>query len=193
MALTTPGEVEEFVGSSRRLEDAQRRALEGEDAEAAGWRAAAERDREATAALVDAARDGARDAGHPASDRALELVGETLRAAATDPELRERVRHGRVEREQSAATLGTLGVAPAPAPRRAPAPEKRRQVAAAGRELRRLERELSAAAAREERQRGRVERATDTLRAEKERLAESKRATAELRRQVKAAERGGAR
>ena len=61
---------------------------------------------------VDAAAGLARDAGHPVNQRALELVGETLRAAAGDPDLRERVIRGRVEREQSATTLGTPAVPP---------------------------------------------------------------------------------
>jgi chromosome segregation ATPase len=123
------------------------------------------------------------------SERALELVTETLRAATADPELRDRVLRGRVEREQSAATLGTLGLASPAAPRRGRAPRKGGETATARRELKRLERQLADAAAREERQRGKVERATEALREEKERLAESKRATTELRRQVKAAER----
>jgi chromosome segregation ATPase len=123
------------------------------------------------------------------SERALELVAETLRAATADPELRDRVLNGRVEREQSAATLGTLGLATPAAPRRGRAPEKRREAATARRELKRLERQLADAAAREERQRAKVERATAALRQEKERLTESKRATTELRRKLKAAER----
>lgn len=188
-ALTAPAEVEEFVESSRRLEEAQRRALEGEDADAAGWRAAADRDREATAALAEVARGGARDAGRSVSERALELVTETLRAATADPELRDRVLNGRVEREQSAATLGTLGLATPAAPRRGRARRKHGEVGTARRELKRLERQLADAAAREERQRGKVERATEALRGEKERLAASKRETTELRRRVKAAER----
>ncbi|MGH2993081.1 MAG: hypothetical protein ACRDL1_06055, partial [Solirubrobacterales bacterium] len=93
-ALTAPARVEEFAEASRQLEDAQGRALEGKDEGAAKWRAAAEREREATGAVVEATEAGARDAGHPASARALELVGETLRAATGDPALRERVLHG---------------------------------------------------------------------------------------------------
>jgi hypothetical protein len=192
--------VKAFVEASRRLEDAQRRALAGDEGDADAWRAAAARDREATDAVVEAVRSGAGEAGHPASARALELVGETLRAATGDPELRERVLRGRVEREQSAATLGTLGgeaapVAPArgSAGKRARGSEKRPEVATARRELKRLERELSSATAREERLGGRVERATEALREEKERLAESKRATAELRRRLRTAERRAAR
>src|SRR5439155_12549234 len=108
---------------------------EGKDEGAAEWRAAAARDREATGAVVDVAKGLARDAGHPPSERALELVVETLRAATGDPKLRERVIRGRVERERSAATLGTPAVGP---PRRRDSRSaKRRDVGQARRELKR--------------------------------------------------------
>jgi hypothetical protein len=186
-ALSSPAQVEEFTEASRQLEDAQARALEGKDEGAAEWRAAAARERDATGALVDLAEGLAREAGHPATARALELVGETLRAATGDPELRERVLQGRVERERSAATLGTPAGAP---PRsRAPGTPKRRDLAQARRELKRLEEELADATAREERLRARVGQASEALRQEKARLAESRRETADLKRQAKAAER----
>jgi hypothetical protein len=186
-ALESPTQLEEFAAASRQLEDAQGRALEGKDEGAAGWRAAAEREREATAAVLELAESLARDAGHPASEHALELVGETLRAATGDPELRELVLRGRVERERSAATLGTPAVAP---PRkRAPGRAKRRDLAQARRELTRLQGELADATAREERLRARVEQTAEALRQEKTKLADSKREMADLKRRVKAAER----
>jgi septal ring factor EnvC (AmiA/AmiB activator) len=117
----------------------------------------------------------------------LELVGETLRAASGDSGLRERVLRGRVEREQSAATLGTPAVAP-PRPRESGA-AKRRDVTQARRERKRLEQELADATAREGRLRAQVEQTTATLKREKASLADSKRETAALRRRVKAAER----
>jgi hypothetical protein len=138
--------------------------------------------------VVEVAESLARNAGHPASERALELVGETLRAAAGDPELRERVLHGRVEREQSGATLGTPPLGPSPK-KRDPRSPKPREAAQARRELKRLGRELADAAAREERLLARVEEAAEALRREKKRLAESKRETADLKRRLSAAER----
>jgi hypothetical protein len=186
-ALTSPSRLEEFAEASRRLEEAQGKALEGKDEGASEWRAAAERETEATGAIVEIADSGARDAGHPPSQRALELVVETLRAASGDPELRERVLRGRVEREQSAATLGTLTVGPPPKRERRSA--KQRGIAQARRELQRLRDELADATEREETLRARVEQTTQTLRREKTKLADSKRETAALKRQVKAAER----
>ena len=186
-ALESPAKIQEFAAVSRELEDAQGRALEGLDDAAPEWRAAAAREREAAGSIVELAEGVARDGGHPVSKRALELVGETLRAAAVDPGLRERVVRGRVERERSAATLGTP--AASPPRRRESGSAKRRDVAQAHRELKRLQDELAAATAREERLGARVERTADTLRDEKAKLAESRRATADLERQVKAARR----
>jgi hypothetical protein len=187
VALTSPAQLQEFAEASRELEQAQSRALEGKDEGAAEWRAAAAREREATGAIVDLAEGAARDAGHPAGGRALELVGETLRAATGDAELRERVLRGRVEREQSAATLGTP--AGGPPPRRAPEAAKRRGAAQARRELDRLEGQLADATAREERISAGIAQTAETLKREKARLAESKRETAALKRRLRTAER----
>ena len=190
-ALSSPSELERFAEVSRELEEAQNRALDGSEDAVDEWRAAAAQERDTAAAIVELADRLARDDGHPASGRALELVVETLRAAAADAGLRERVVGGRVEREQSGATLGTPMAAP-PSGRGSGAAKrsaKRRGVAQARRELKRLEDELEAARAREGRLRTRVDETAEALRRERARLAESKRATAALRRQVKAAER----
>ena len=186
-ALSSPEPLSEFAAASRGLEEAQTRALEGDDDAVADWRAAATREREANAAVVDAAAGLARDSGHSVNQRALELVGETLRAAAGDADLRDRVMRGRVEREQSAPTLGMPAVIPTR--RRESASAKRQEVALARRELERLEEELADAADHEEDLQRRVERLTETLREEKARLADAKRAASGLRRQMKAAER----
>jgi hypothetical protein len=184
-ALEAPAELEEFAAASGQLEEAQGRALEGEDEGGAEWRAATGREREATNAVLEAAERLARDAGHPASTRAIELVGETLRAAAADPALRDQVIQGRVERERSAATLGTPVAGP-PA-KRSRRSAKRRDQTQARRDLERLEGELAEAASREEELQTQVEHAQDAVRGAKARLAEGKRRTADLKRQVKAA------
>jgi len=186
-ALTSPARVEDFAEASRELEATQARALDGKEEAVAEWRAAAARERDATAAVVEAAERAAGEAGHPATPRALELVGETLKAATGDPELRERVVHGRVERERSAATLGTPAAAPPRKRERGSA--KRREGAQARREVERLEDELADATSREERAGAVVERTAETLRREKARLAEAKRVAAGLRRRLKAAQR----
>ena len=187
-ALTSAAEVEAFADASRELERAQRAAIDGDEGGPDALRAAAIRERKAGEAVLSAAESGARSAGHPPSDRVLELVGETLRAAAGDAELRDRVVRGRVERQQSAATLGGLGAASGtPRGRRRPGSEKHREVERARRELKRLETELARQSDRSQRLRSRVEEATEALRAEREKLAESERATAELERRVEEA------
>jgi hypothetical protein len=186
-ALSSPEPLEEFAEASRQLEEAQARALEGDEGAVDDWRAAAAREREASAAVVEVAASLARAEGHSAGRRALELVGETLQAAAGDADLRDRVLRGRVEREQAATTLGTPAVAPSR--RRSSGSTKRREATLARREIERLTEELENAAAREERLRESVERMTETLHDEKARLAEAKRETTILRRQLTAAER----
>lgn len=187
-ALSSPEPIEEFARVSQELEEAQRRALEGDDDAVAEWRAAAAREREANAAVVDVAAGLARDSGHSVNPRALELVAETLQAAAADPDLRERVMSGRLEREQSATTLGTPAIAP-PRRRGESGAAKRRDAAQARRELERLREELGEASEREDRLNESVERMTETLREERSRLTDAKRETTKLRRQVEAAER----
>lgn len=188
-ALESPDELEQFAEASRRLEEAQGRAIEGKEGAAADLRAAATQEREATDAVVDSARRRARAAGHPPNERALELVAETLRAASGNAQLRDRVLQGRLEREESGATLGTPGAGESvPRRRRSPPASKRPDVSHARRELKRLQRELDDATAREERARARVEQAEETLRADKRTLAERKRERVDLERQLKSAE-----
>jgi hypothetical protein len=186
-ALSSPERLQEFAAASRRLEEAQTRALEGDDEAVAEWRAAAAEAREANAAVVETAAALARDSGHSVNPRALELAGETLQAAAGDADLRDRLTRGRLQREQSAPTLGMP--AATPRRRRGSVAAKRRDLAQARHELGRLREELDQAARREERLRESVGRTTETLREEKARLADAKRETANLRRGVKAAKR----
>ena len=150
------------------------------------WRDAAAREREASRAVVEAGLALARDAGEKVSTKALESAGDTLQAAAGDSELRDRVMHGRLEREVSAPTLGLP--AGAPARRVDQRSSKRRRADQARRDVERLRQELDAATGREQRMRESVERTTETLRQEKARLSDARREAAALRRQLKAAE-----
>jgi hypothetical protein len=146
--------------------------------------------------VIEAAEQAATDAGHPATKQALDLVDGTLRAAAADPELRDRVVAGRLEREQAGATIGLSGpVSAAPKGRRAAGKRdagdsaKRREAAQAGRELKRVERALGEASDREDRRQAAVEDAANALREAKQLLKAAKTETADLRRQAKALER----
>lgn len=186
-ALSSPELLDEFAEASRRLGEVQGRALEGDEDAVAEWRDAAAREREASRTVVEAGRALASELGEKVSPKAVESAGETLQAAAGDPELRDRVMRGRLEREESAPTLGIP--AGTPARRAGSGLAKRREATQARREVERLRQELDDAAAREERMRESVDRTTETLRQEKARLAEARRETASLRRRMKAAER----
>ena len=196
VALAKPKPLRAFAKASEALAKAQQAALEGGDKEVEKWRASAAREREAAQAVIDAAEKAASDAGHPATKQALDLVDATLRAAAADPELRERVVAGRLEREQAGATIGlSEPVSAAPMGKRTAGKRKdggsakRREAAQASRELKRIERALGEAADREERRQAAVDDATEALRQAKERLKAAKAESADLRRQAKALER----
>ena len=189
VALDSPELLEEFAATSRAVEGAQSRALEGDEAATDEWRAAALHEREAIAAVRDAAERAARDADRPASPAALEQVVETLRAAGGDPQLRDRVLRGRVERERSAATLGIGDIPDLPRPRRKAEPPRRGDDGQARRERKVLETQLANATAREERLRAVVEEGAEALRQARAELANSKRDTAALKRKLKATER----
>jgi hypothetical protein len=187
--LTEPRKAKAFADASGRLEDAQAQALEGGDKDVSDFRAAAARENEARTVLTEVAEQGARDAGDPLSGRSLELVVETLRAATADADLRERVVRGRVEREQSGATIGAI---PTGKPRKRDGrSDKRRKHAQARRELDRLEDELADATERQERLSAQVERTTKALRDEKRKLTDVKREASALKRKVAAARRRG--
>ena len=203
VALSEPSLLQEFASAGRGLADAQSRALAGDADAAEEWRAAATREDEAIAAIVQQAEREARDAGHPAAESALDLARETLRAAASDEELREQATRGRLERERSAATLGMplSGAEPAPASKpakRRPAAEVKRQAKAeakrreaeARREVDRLRREHEKAEQAEQSARDRVESTGRALREDKQRLARRKRDTTAARKKLRAAEAG---
>lgn len=196
VALAQPKPLRAFAKASQALEKAQQAALEGGDKEVEKWRTAAAREREAAQAVIDASERAASEAGHPATTQALDLVDGTLRAAAADPELRERVLAGRLEREQTGATIGLSGPVSAKSkPKRSGGERKpadsarRRDAAQASRELKRVERALGDAADREERRHAAMDDAAEALRKAKDQLKDAMRESAELRRQAKALER----
>jgi hypothetical protein len=197
VALERPKPLRDFAKASEALEKAQARALEGGDT--GKWRAATAREREAAEAVLDAAEEAAGDAGHPATKQALDNVDDTLRAAAADAELREQLLAGRLERERSAATIGTLDLATAPpsgadkgkgsdSGAREKESTRKRETAQAAREVKRLERQVSEAEGREAHRRAEVDQAAEALRREKSELAAAKRETAGLKRELKAAQ-----
>ena len=181
-----PDRTREFVRASERLAETQQRVLDGE-APGEELRAAAADEREQIDALVtDARRLTAGQGGNVAG--VVERVAETLRAVGGDAELRRRVLRGRVEKEQSAATVGIPGGTKMPKPPKAD--PRAAKVERARQELGRLREELAEAEARRDRDRQAVDQAEEELRRAKSGLSASKRAVRELERRVSRAESG---
>jgi hypothetical protein len=125
-------------------------------------REAAQREQRAIGSLTRAAE--AIGGEHGAGAQILTRVGETLQAAAGDPEVAEAIERGRLTREQRAASVGLIGTAAAtPRPKgekgkdREAAERRARQQQAKRRQA--AERKLAAAEKKLERERDGLERA----------------------------------
>jgi hypothetical protein len=181
-----PDRTGDFVRASEKLAETQQRVLEG-TATGEDLRAAAAHEREQIDAMVaDARRLTAGQGGNVAG--VVERVAETLRAVGGDAELRQRVLRGRVEKEQSAATVGIPGGVKMPRRRKAAAATDRLE--RTRRELARLREELADAEARRVRDQEAVDQAEEELRRAKSGLSASKRAVRDLERRVNRAESG---
>ena len=179
-----PERTREFVRASESLAEVQRRVLEGEAPGDELREAAADEREHAEAMVADARRLTTGHGGNVAN--VVDRVAETLRAVGGDAELRDRVLRGRVEKEQTAATVGIPGGVDV-SKRRAAGPNAAK-LERARRELARLRRELDDAEARRGDDEESVAEAEAELRRAKSRLATSKRAVRDLERRVKRAE-----
>jgi chromosome segregation ATPase len=103
VAADHPDLVRGVVEAAERLGEVQQRVLDGDEG-ADGLRQAAEAERAAAEALLAAARELA--AEHRVPKTALDRAAATVQAAGSDPELRDRMVRGMVERDQQAATIG---------------------------------------------------------------------------------------
>ena len=199
--------VGELYDAGDAVRDAQERLLAG-SGDGRALRAANERERAAVDTLMQAARGLLDSGGHELSPSVVDRVADTLHAAALDPQAREQVREGRLERELRHVGLG-LGesvFAPAPAgppsaakPKRADAKETRQQRAERERAAREQaerdreaarEREAARKAARtqEAAARRRLERGEAALRAARQRRERAAGALAEADAALAAAE-----
>lgn len=189
VSADNPEGTRDFVIASEELSEAQQRVLAGEVG-GDELRQAAARERAAMDRYLAEARTIAAGRGGNI-EVVMERVAETLRAVGSDADLRGRVLRGRVEKEQSAATVGLpagMDVAPRRRAKKAAGPDAA-EVARAQRELKRLRRELADAEARRDRKQEAVDAAEANLRRAKSELAESKRAVRELERKIAGAER----
>jgi hypothetical protein len=123
-------------------------------------REAAQREQRTVGSLTRAAEAIGRE--HGVGAQILTRVGETLQAAAGDPEVAEAIEHGRLTRERRAASVGLIGGAPPSKPAggkgkgRVAAERRARQQQAKRRQA--AERKLASAEKKLERERASLER-----------------------------------
>jgi len=178
-----PRRARELWAAADALAAAQAAVVEGRGS-GTELRSAADAERAAVEALVDAARGLLDDRGRDLSETTIERVRATLHAAAVDPEARAAVAAGRAERELEPPALGGFGALtpPVPARGRSARGDEREEAGEreAAAERRRVERERRAASRRVEqaqavldRARGQTAKAQERLDAAREQEAEA--------------------
>jgi hypothetical protein len=116
LAREQPDDVAALLRAGEDLRNVQEWLLRRE-ADPSDLRGAVESERAAVGRLVNRAADLLTEAGRAPRGDVLERIGETLHAAAADPDVREDVKRGRVVRDRAAVGLGPT--VPAGAARRA--------------------------------------------------------------------------
>jgi hypothetical protein len=185
VAADHPALVRGLVDAAERLGEVQQRVLDGDEG-ADALRQAAEAERAAAEALLGAARELA--AEHPVSKTALDRAAATVQAAASDPELRERMLRGMVERDERAATMGLPAAAAGGRPRSRESRRDRDRDRARD-ELAGLRESMAELEARRDRGRAEVEAAEVEVRRLKLELGQVESEIRELRRRIQKAER----
>src|SRR4051794_27648037 len=165
LSVRKADEVAELMSLGKKLRDAQEEMLAG-SADRDKLREAARSEQRVVDSLVRAAEAIGRE--HGAGAQVLTRVGETLQAAAGDPEVAEAIECGRLTREQRAASVGLVGTAtpPARASRkgtkdREAAERRARQQQAKARKV--AERKLATAEKKLEREQAALVRARDAV------------------------------
>lgn len=116
-------ELSKLFAAGDKLGMAQSRLLAG-DGDAHSVQQALERERELVQGLVDAARAQLSAGGHQPTQATLDRVGETLHAAALDPDARGEVSAGCLERELRHVGLGGGAAVAAPSAERKSPPRR---------------------------------------------------------------------
>lgn len=111
--------------AGERLRRAHEKLMEGGPSE--GLERARDDERAAIDELVGAARKLLEEAGHPPTRTVEEGVRETLHAAVVDEDVGDRVRSGRLEKEEQATGFGFTGLPAVKAGTRKPAAETARE------------------------------------------------------------------
>jgi hypothetical protein len=164
LATRKANEVRGLLEVGEELRAAQEEMLAGAT-DREKLRETARREQEAVDSLLRTAEAIGRE--HGVGAQILTRVGETLQAAAGDPDLAEAIRRGWVTKEQRAASIGLVGPASAPAPAR----KGKREDAAAERRARQqqakrrkeAERKLVTAERKLEREQAKLGRAREAV------------------------------
>jgi hypothetical protein len=165
LAVRKADEISELLALGKELRAAQEEMLSG-STDRDKLREAAQREQRAVDSLTRAAEAIGKE--HGVGSQILTRVGETLQAAAGDPEVAQAIERGRLTREQRAASVGLIGTAP-PVRRsarkggkdREEADRRARQQLAKRRKA--AERKLATAEKKLERERAGLERARDSV------------------------------
>jgi hypothetical protein len=167
LAVRKADEVAELLELGKDLRAAQEEMLAG-SADREKLRDVAQREQRTVSSLTRAAEAIGRE--HGVGAQILTRVGETLQAAAGDPEVAEAIERGRLTREQRAASIGMVGTAAPPkrssrkgAKDKEAAERRTRQQQAKRRKA--AERKLATAEKRLEREQAALERAQDSVEA----------------------------
>jgi hypothetical protein len=165
LAVRKAAEVAELLEVGDRLRAAQEEMLAG-STDREKLREVARRQQETVDSLLRTAEAIGRE--HGVGAQILTRVGETLQAAAGDPEVAEAIRRGRLTREQRSASIGLVGPATPASPStrkrgkdREAAERRARQQQAKRRQA--AERKLAAAEKKLERERAKLERAREAV------------------------------
>jgi hypothetical protein len=190
--------IDRLFAAGDAVRRAQAELLEGRG-DARALRTAAEAERTAVADLIETARGLLTSSGHELSPAVLDRVADTLHAAGFDPDARDQLRAGCLERELVHVGLGGLAPGP-PAPpgsRRDPEPaaDAPRPTAEDRAETQRRERPVRAEDPAETQRRERPARAADpaeTQRRERPARAEDRAETQRRERAARAEDRAEA-
>ncbi len=188
VAIDEPDRARELADAATDLIAVQQKMLD-EGGDASDLRAAAEAERKRVQRMLEAARQVAADQPKPINAAVIERVGQTLQAIGSDPELRDQLVRGRVERDHRAATIGlpdSVALAARPRPRKRAEPRASKRVRG---EVARMRDELAASEERREAQRRAVEEAEAEARRLTLELGKSEAEARELERRIAAAER----
>ena len=187
LSVRKASEVGRLLEAGERLRAAQEEMLAGTP-DREKLREAAQTEQRTVDSLTRAAEAIGRE--HGVGAPVITRVGETLQAAAGDPEVAEAIERGRLTRERRAASIGLVGTA---APRRRSMPKGGKDSEAAERRARRqlakrreqLERKVVAAERKLERQRSALERARGAVEAAEVKVHEAELGANAARRELK--------